>query len=69
MKEPPNKPFQLTPLRGRKIGAFLKTGNSPSAFPIKSGGAAERQGVGRALCRNCKEACSIGADEYAPARV
>jgi hypothetical protein len=44
---PPNKPFQLTPLCGRKIGGILKTGNSLNAFPIKNGGAAERQGVGR----------------------
>jgi hypothetical protein len=43
---PPNKPFQLTPLCGRKIGGILKTGNSLNAFPIKNGGAAERQGVG-----------------------
>jgi hypothetical protein len=31
---PPNKPLKLTPLRGLKIGAILKFGYSPSAFPV-----------------------------------
>jgi len=31
---PPNPPMQPTPLRVRKIVAFLKAGISPSAFPI-----------------------------------
>jgi hypothetical protein len=34
MRLPPNKPMQLTPLRVREIGAFLKAGVSPSVFPI-----------------------------------
>jgi hypothetical protein len=32
--------LKLTPLRGRKIEAILKSRNSPNAFPIYSGGAA-----------------------------
>ena len=36
----PNKPLGLTPLCVHKIGVILKSGNSPNAFPIKSGGAA-----------------------------
>jgi hypothetical protein len=31
---PPNKPMQLTPLRVRKIGAFLERRISSNTFPI-----------------------------------
>jgi hypothetical protein len=37
---PPNKPLKLTPLCGHKIGAILKTRNSPTAFPVSWCGAA-----------------------------
>jgi hypothetical protein len=39
-KAQPNKRFHLTPLRGHKIGAILKSRIGPLAFPIKNGGAA-----------------------------
>jgi hypothetical protein len=41
----PNPPLQLTPLRGRKIAAILKSGNSPNALPIYRCGATERHTV------------------------
>ena len=44
----PNKRVELTPLRGPKIVAFLKAGNSSIAFPIYEGGATHAQTVGRA---------------------
>jgi len=37
----PNTPIQPTPLRGRKIGAILKSGLGSKAFPIYRGGAAD----------------------------
>jgi len=33
----PNPPMQPTPLRGPKIGAFLKAGFGPTVFPIYTG--------------------------------
>jgi hypothetical protein len=46
---PPNTPIQPTPLGGPKIGAILKAGIGPTAFPIYGGGAADGQAVGRAV--------------------
>jgi hypothetical protein len=37
--------MQPTPLRVDKIGAILKAGIGPTAFPIYHGGAADGQGV------------------------
>jgi hypothetical protein len=45
---PPNNHMELTPLCGPKIGAILKTRNSPSAFPIYRCGAAHVGALGRA---------------------
>jgi hypothetical protein len=41
----PNQPIQPTPLRGHKIGAFLKRRFSPTVIPIYEGGATEAQDV------------------------
>jgi hypothetical protein len=43
---PPNRRVQSTPLRGRKIVAFLKVGFPPKAFSIYWCGAADAQAVG-----------------------
>jgi hypothetical protein len=42
----PNKPLELTPLRGPKIAAILKSRIGSNAISIYSGGAAQWQGVG-----------------------
>jgi hypothetical protein len=46
MGQRPNQGLQRTALRARKIGAFLKPGNSPTAFSIYDYAAAEAQAVG-----------------------
>jgi len=48
-KPPPNKPVDLTPLRGLQIAAILKTGFGSIAFPIYHCGAGDGQGVGRRI--------------------
>jgi hypothetical protein len=42
----PNKPLELTPLRGPKIAAFLQAGCGSIASRSMGGGAAQRQAVG-----------------------
>jgi hypothetical protein len=42
----PNTALDLTPQSGDKIEAFLKSGISPTVFPIYWSGAAQRQAVG-----------------------
>ena len=44
---PPNQGLQRTALGAHKIGAILKSGINPSAFPIYECAAAEAQAVGR----------------------
>jgi hypothetical protein len=46
----PNKPLELTPLRGLEITAILKVGTHLTAFPLYQCGATQRQGVGPQPC-------------------
>jgi hypothetical protein len=68
----PNKPLQLTPLCGRKIGAILESGSSPSAFPLYHRGATERQSVGLLQVAHrrgykidvAKPSCDVSYDDF-----
>jgi hypothetical protein len=51
----PNKHFQLTPLRGPKIGGILQSDFGSTAFPIYSAAQLKR----KALDGNPLNACSV----------
>lgn len=56
--------LQLTPLRGRKIGRFLKVGSSPSVFAIYQCSATERQPVRPLYCSTVANHVRILAGSY-----
>jgi hypothetical protein len=49
----PNKPLDLTPLRGPKIAAFLKVGNRSTAFPIYKAAQLSGRALGHCSTHNC----------------